>query len=1665
MTGGIFPSGYPNPQGFQTQEELQTYEAMFGKNGEGFGKPVEGGFQPIPASSSKNLKPEGPSFAWTNPPEPPRYTTQQKAKHRMDIPRTAPVKEPDYNKNVKQKFGGTEEEIAGMIRKLSAMRLDDPEYAPVYYKVMVLDTTGTAARCVRAPNSESSGRMKPQEYVAVEPQHKNTSLGSSTVSAENNGAARTPSTYPNSIPLGGKPGGEPVGYWEQAGFKEQTGCFGCGAEGHRIFDCKTIDKLVKSKVLRFNPETRQLEMGNGAKIRKTYGETLAQAAERISGADAPRLPKARIEEEYTDSGPELPESATDESSEEGFFIEQMENTEHTGTTHRGFLMAPKESLPEDSQVNGVERTIPSTRTARKEIFDGVLLPGRERVKERVSKDDQDENTREAEPRNKGGVETRAAAASRVKALEAPTLPEPVPVQARKVRFDQQPVRDLDLKGHNQKDYSEKGNDTPSRVIGRQTRLTSSVDKENIVNRILDATVTITEGVLIKVEMETSGRPVVAIVDTGSQLDVVRADIAALVLGKPVDMSKITYMNDANGGKGQLQGWIDGVGFNCGGALTTAGLWVSQQAPFELLLGRPWQRGNLVSIDERDEGTYLVFKDRQTRRPRYELLVIPQDQAPVEIPVNHQYQSFIFVKNSSLYGSPANEILDASGAEKGNLEELVVERKPAVRRRLTIGGETKRVMIEWLRMVHVWINIWGLLGGVVLIHLDEYLRKRLVKSIFIRASRAQQETPNLFTVATGMPPTSPSTIPSIPPSERHEPISYLSRDHVSLPLPADLARPGQTPGDTLHAMVTGQWSRYIGDQELEVRPSFAASPQTFYFGEHTNENGDTVHEMANLNQSFVLTGPTGKPSLVMGHSITHLVQVPREATQTWSLEVPYPSDARIMQSMQHYTTSDEQACAYPAHSSSVPPPLKTEYMYHIPTAQPMTVIPENVQFNLGMQNSLVSNEAEGERTIRPRASTTHFVRIGGGESDMEFSDVPALLSASDSDEDNSPGDSQLHNAENRETKDASTQYVQFDSNLKHKLMSTLLTGRTAFSLDMGRTHQEQDSAEYESTTYSSSEESDGIVMVIRKKGKGLGISGRAASDRCTDISDAELSGDSLFVNHDTPPSSLSSTSSFGEPLIQHTIAPPNDSSPDGSLSQSRWGLRSEAQSPEPLPEYESPEISVTEDLQPFLAQVGESTGQAPLDYALDLSTFTAPGSLPWQLQDHLARQNLIKQWARDHVIDPLEDALRIANGPLSDQLDHDAMAQNAQDERKDRRSLEEISEGSFFLPIRYDPANDNRSMQEIQSFPTDAADAPAYDLQGLYGLHSVSTNLGSQDGDDIFAFNVPEPVQVSSEEHQAFPRSATPPPPSPRLKPCAIHGPIPDITLHEPPRPDQSATSLDFSLESPGDQVTYDCCSVTHSANNTTDDATNDCDDRPFLAKRARTDRGCQSPIRASAPKRFSARLTHANNIRVYAALRTALLEGLRRMEAYVGRFDLDWARVQWDYAHSQHYAYTRRHQQGYLRLTDAPWERRNHPVLFPAEYEKLHILQFALAACDPAPLVSLIHKVSELRFPDSFALRHLLHAGFLDPSPGIEEDFWDVFDDSLSDHEGSSRATGGPFREESRGIAVKDGWAPAARQHCYDHNTTTGSLQDAHDSYNCLMGYTTYALPAVEEPL
>jgi hypothetical protein len=129
--------------------------------------------------------------------------------------------------------------------------------------------------------------------------------------------------------------------------------------------------------------------------------------------------------------------------------------------------------------------------------------------------------------------------------------------------------------------------------------------------------------LIALNMMCGDNPIVAIIDTGSQLNVVSEECWKQAIGKPMDMKQSIEMNDANGGKGTLSGLVSDVSLNCGAVKTKANLYIGKNAPFDMLLGRPWQLGNLVCIDERVDGTYLQFKDPNSYQPRFEVLTNPE----------------------------------------------------------------------------------------------------------------------------------------------------------------------------------------------------------------------------------------------------------------------------------------------------------------------------------------------------------------------------------------------------------------------------------------------------------------------------------------------------------------------------------------------------------------------------------------------------------------------------------------------------------------------------------------------------------------------------------------------------------------------------------------------------------------------------------------------------------------------------------------------------------------------------------------------------------------------------------------------------------------------------------------------------------------------------------
>jgi len=50
-----------------------------------------------------------------------------------------------------QRFQGPEDEIEGMIKQLNTMSLQDPNYGHLYFKVLKMDNTGVALKCIREP--------------------------------------------------------------------------------------------------------------------------------------------------------------------------------------------------------------------------------------------------------------------------------------------------------------------------------------------------------------------------------------------------------------------------------------------------------------------------------------------------------------------------------------------------------------------------------------------------------------------------------------------------------------------------------------------------------------------------------------------------------------------------------------------------------------------------------------------------------------------------------------------------------------------------------------------------------------------------------------------------------------------------------------------------------------------------------------------------------------------------------------------------------------------------------------------------------------------------------------------------------------------------------------------------------------------------------------------------------------------------------------------------------------------------------------------------------------------------------------------------------------------------------------------------------------------------
>ncbi|KAG5220514.1 hypothetical protein IMY05_C4577000200 [Salix suchowensis] len=87
---------------------------------------------------------------------------------------------------------------------------------------------------------------------------------------------------------------------------------------------------------------------------------------------------------------------------------------------------------------------------------------------------------------------------------------------------------------------------------------------------------------------------------------------------PIEADTKKQIIVASSGAKELKGLIRGVSLRNGDIETFADFYIGEGVPFQVLLGRPWQVENKVSIEQRDTGAYLVFPTQGRSGKKLEL---------------------------------------------------------------------------------------------------------------------------------------------------------------------------------------------------------------------------------------------------------------------------------------------------------------------------------------------------------------------------------------------------------------------------------------------------------------------------------------------------------------------------------------------------------------------------------------------------------------------------------------------------------------------------------------------------------------------------------------------------------------------------------------------------------------------------------------------------------------------------------------------------------------------------------------------------------------------------------------------------------------------------------------------------------------------------------------
>ncbi|KAJ7098523.1 hypothetical protein B0H15DRAFT_945039 [Mycena belliarum] len=175
------------------------------------------------------------------------------------------------------------------------------------------------------------------------------------------------------------------------------------------------------------------------------------------------------------------------------------------------------------------------------------------------------------------------------------------------------------------------------------------------------------------------------------------------------------------------------------------------------------------------------------------------------------------------------------------------------------------------------------------------------------------------------PNSPPFVHDPNPSTPYEPVQYLSRKILGLPLPPVIIQHSENPAEIIDAAVARQWTKYHTKEPYDVRPTFSAAPQSEYYGTAMLNDGQLVHKSAakNVYRAFY-DQRNGSCFAFPCHEVTWSFQAASETDRVWPRELFYPSEARLHDAMKKMlpppSGNPTEIMAFPAHSMLHPPPL-------------------------------------------------------------------------------------------------------------------------------------------------------------------------------------------------------------------------------------------------------------------------------------------------------------------------------------------------------------------------------------------------------------------------------------------------------------------------------------------------------------------------------------------------------------------------------------------------------------------------------------------------------------------------------------------------------------------------------------------------------------------------